>query len=273
MRVTDNLEALYFPFSLCDNELELKKMVLLFDKVHFIYPQSHGVGFTEFSSLHHQVSFFLGKPTCFTKDITDVRIKEKNLFKKIKDVYGLLEEKNILSSIDPKPIIDEYDSLLTASIITDMKSRKFSDEIHQAFKEKYKNNKSFIESYEYLHSVNTHVSTNKLISWQLGMRGIPNTLKRYLFLPKYGYEYNSEGTILRHENEEKEELFIPFDNENYYFMLPSIAAPISINRAILTSVIYNLPLITDNKHFFSVLSNKSQEALKFLLHPPCIFRF
>lgn len=265
MELTDNLEVLYFPFSLCDNEFELKKLILLFDKIHFIYPQSHGIGFAKHFPGYHQYSLCCERPIVFTENIPRVKLKEKVFFDELKSTYSFLRDRNILCSIDPKPIIDEYDSLLTASIVTDIENKEFQKEISDALILKYKDNKYIKKNSKLYLSIDPSNLVNNTISWRLGMRGLPKSLKEYLFSTKYYWAYDHDGKPKAHKTREEEIiLFIPFEDEECYFIRPSIAAPISINRALLTSIIYNLPLVTDNEYFFSALSQKSQNAINFL---------
>lgn len=42
-----SLKALYYPYSFCTNETALKRLLLIFDTVCFIYPQSSGFAFAD----------------------------------------------------------------------------------------------------------------------------------------------------------------------------------------------------------------------------------
>jgi len=99
--MNDKLTALYYPYSRCTDETALKRLILLYDEVWFIDPVP--------SRMRQELMVNSYVP----EDIVDD-------WKVVREQYSILEESGAIRFFDPVPLITSHDTVLTASIESDV---------------------------------------------------------------------------------------------------------------------------------------------------------
>lgn len=272
--MTDNLKlsALYYPFSMCTDELALKRFLLIFDRVGFIYPSSSGFAFAKYEPVFRgQYVRMTSRPQVFTTDLDDVNIQERREFEPWVEMFAELESKGLVFAIDPQLIVKENDDLITNATLIDCQDETFIKSVNNALFLAFQDN-------EYL-KINRHPSSisgsmkvvisddylaNITFGWRIGIRGLPQSLKTAWFQEEsHIINIGSSDKNMPASNATELSRMV-VDDDGFYYLQPRYAASLALNRALVTSVKYGMPIVTDNIYFQNAITQKSQKVIGYL---------
>ncbi len=257
------LKALYYPYPLCTSERALKRLLLLFDTVAFINPQSAGFAFANVGQFQGPLMF----PTQSQSQVLSTALLqykwnfvESRNFDKWLDIFIQLEQLRMVIAIDPKPIVDGNDDLIANATMVDSLNTDFELTTANALKLEFVDSRYFEhiwpnESYR-LNSYNWSTpqgTVDGIFAWRLDLRGVPLTLRKNWLL-----ETPSPFSV------KEETKAIDFENEGFYYLRPKYAAALALNRALVTSIYLGVPLVTDNSYFQLAISQKVTSILNFI---------
>lgn len=126
----DRFRALYFPYSRCLREVDLKRMVLIFDEILFVDPLSQDLA-------HWPGQYPIPNQGMHIRIMQDSdRLKEGYFpvlqrgigeheypfwdWYQIREIYEYLKEKRVVRLVDPAPIVQANDSLLAYALAYDL---------------------------------------------------------------------------------------------------------------------------------------------------------
>jgi hypothetical protein len=140
------INALYYPFSLCTNEIALKRFLLLFDTIGFIYPASSGLALTHFDFMQAVGRVSRRSPITPILPMSYRDVIGANLdIEKWKGIIVALEKEGIIVAIDPKPLVDQNDTLITYATLADFQNSEFQALMNKALTREFA--KEFGDSY------------------------------------------------------------------------------------------------------------------------------
>ncbi|MEM9007169.1 MAG: contractile injection system tape measure protein, partial [Cyanobacteria bacterium P01_F01_bin.86] len=131
MADTAKFSALYYPYSRCLREVDLKRMVFIFDEILFVDPLSKDLGLCPgqypVDNKDMRVRIFQDSDEVYFGDrylpIKQRGIKENfdlwNWFD-IRETYSYLQAEGVVKLIDPVKTIRKNDTLIGYSVVTDM---------------------------------------------------------------------------------------------------------------------------------------------------------
>lgn len=188
-------------------------------------------------------------------------------------IFADLEENGIVNAIDPQPIVRDNDELITNATLIDCDNEKFIHDIDDALfyslkikdkltKSNFPNNRLSKFDIEFISS---RYYPSYAFGWQIGIRGMPPTLKNIWFtakdqiLDKPTNQFEPRSMLTR---EFMDENFV--DENGSYFLKPRYAGSLAMNRAMVTSIRLGLPLVTDNPIFQTLITQKCRKIFDYL---------
>lgn len=257
----EQISVLYYPFSMCTDGLALKRLLLIFDKVAFMYPHSMGFAFANYEPTYIQYALDLSRKPIFTDDIPERRIVDQEDLKHWMKVFTELEQKGVVFTVDPKPIVGQNNEVLTNACLADEYDEENEVLVAKALTSRFSDNRFLLSNQSKRSWIHPSCLVDNTFGWRIGMRGIPNSLKKYWF-GRRRFLISS----LSHDDTDSipiEEISIAGQDDGFYFLRPKYAGSLSINRALITSIHLGIPLVTDNIFFQEAVSRKAQRILNF----------
>jgi len=119
------LRALYYPFSRCLDENHLKRLILVFDEVWFLDALAQHAqlqyGNVDLWFSRHPLALVNACASgvrYFRRDFNDELARQD--WNRIRDSYQLLLSKGLINSYNPTRLVQQYDTILSASWLSDI---------------------------------------------------------------------------------------------------------------------------------------------------------
>lgn len=246
------MKILYYPYSRCYDELTLKKMLLLFEKIYFVD----------------------SKPPVVRELINENFLADKNN-SDINNIYKLAQRANLIEYIDVRNMLNDYDSLLCANIFNDLHdnvyidtSIKYSTESFSVLAERLpKSFTSFFRGAGF--SFEEEIVLQKIIKNDGDISRLNESDLKVALHPSMLHNHLH---YITYQNAIKvfKEKFADTIGGNPVIKLSSYElsfthlASLRINEAILLSALNDLAMVTDESVFDTLLKIKQDRTIKYI---------
>ena len=246
-------KCLYYPYSRSINLNTLKKAVLLFDEVDFVDSQ----------------------PWFIRSELLDEVIPNvsSHIVSSLRSNYLLLQKAGVAKIIDPAKTIREYDSLVTANVVNDLRSRQFCESairhdvtVWDVLTERIP--KSFLRKfYPGVGTFSEAISLQGLIKENGQADKLPSSMREFAKLRWKGVDEKEAWRIFNRSNYE----FVIGGNPHAkleVYQIPFLqASSLRLNEALLLCAMTgNVPL-TDSPVHDRLMRTKVGRSLKSLENP------